>query len=1108
MSSEGLQQNFIWFVQNKCKEVAKDFNKRLCCEKCRFSTKDIELFERHVANHEEVTFTCTLCNHVSYSRVESQRHSVTHKGAFPYRCNWCPYGAVRRDYMVKHIQRIHGKPASGSFTTNFALPTAKGEHLAQQQTADLCPATSRTLTEPVQNVNLSHTAGNVFSVLPSASQPRTTAPYLVVGPVEQTTSNQTHVISNTTAQSVTSATCILPVTKAVGTPYSVASTSHTMSKAQTHGIINPPNFAKNEVLFRLGGKISAGIAPTLSAIPRVHVSVPADRTSQQKVGPTAEKTVIQSKTATNNQVICLSADHSVPQNTFVQSQAGPTAEKTVIQSNTFANSQVICLSANHGIQQKPMFQSQVGATMEKIILQSKAAPNNVIDLEAGNNTHLKTLLNNPVALLGQRDLEARNVPANLLAQRTANSGVARNIPVAHAVQRSAPTGPYPSSPVERFGQGAPSFTNRRKTRPNILVKTHPNVLVKPPEKLPPSTQSNMQVEMLSTLNQPIQHNKPLTVSCPEEITIPAGCLVELVEVKNGAGGRELELRVVPQQPSGPQLGGSKCTTVDSSRLSFKCKVATDDRQQRSSSQTNILPEPRFKGVHRKEPSTVTVDLNVKDEPDVIEQVTCSKITVTPTPGPLSGRFHGVSRSVASESHKVTQQPSTGHKNTAKATDLVTQVQPVHIRGHTMPKSAGNKNAAVKDLGCNPNSLQTSKRNKHGNVEPNGQGFPVISSVFSLCPSPNAAPTGIRTKVGVLGEPAVGVQASRDSGSKGSVENFNNSVVCRKDLKTEEDTRLLTDNIQKPGQKLKKRKECVLEDTKVPAKFDNDNKSFQPSLNVLKSTTIPEVCGPSADALRTAAFPDQLKGEKLLSESIFSTPSSSLLENSFPEQREGQLTLAMNPTVALPRIPSLDFYSLLESAKIVPEKAVSEESITARPVLCCTSNQQNMQGRAIKLILKRKRSETENKDLGQDQHPFLASFHIQPSSKKRKKEKKRKKKHKSSKATLKRHEVLVNGKVRKLWLTPLKEDQLVKGPAPNQPVVVLNHPNPLFQVDNVSVQDYGWVACSPSPHTQPETTPDKLVNQCPSLKMKLKKVEGQTYQVTELVLKGVSERTIA
>ncbi|XP_072549257.1 uncharacterized protein znf518b [Salminus brasiliensis] len=1103
MNSGGLQQNFIWFVENKTKEAPKDLSKRLCCEKCRFSTKDVELFERHVAHHEEVTFSCTLCNHVSYSRVESQRHSVTHKGSFPYKCNWCSYGAVRRDYMVKHIQRIHGKPANESFTIDFVPPTAKMEHLVQQQTTDLCTDTPQTLSEPVQNVNfLSHSAGNVFSLIPSVSQSRTSAPYLVVRPVEQTTSNQTHLICNTTAQSVTSTTCILPVTKTLGIPYSVASTSQTMSKVQTHGVTNPPNVAMNEVDYRLAGKISLGKAPSPSAIPRVHVSIPADRAIQQKVllqsqvGSTTEKTVIQSKTVANSQVVCLSADRAVQQKTLVQSQVGSTTEKTVIQSKTFANNQVICVSANRDIQQKPpLLQSQVGATTEKIIIQSKAAPRNLIDLEVRNNTHLKTLLNNPVDLFGQRALEVRNVPAVLPAQRPTNSGVLRNIPVAHPVQRSVSSGAHPSSPVERFGQGAPSFTNgaqnavksnRRKTRPNILVKRHS-------EKLAPGTQSSMQVELLSPLNQPIQHNKPLTVSCPEEITIPAGCLVELVEVKNVNGTRELELRVVPQQSSGPQLGSSTCTTVDGSRLSFKCKVATDDNQQRPSSQNSAIPEPQFKGLNRKDPSAdVTID--VKDEPEVIEQVLCSKVTVTQTPGSWSGGLSSASRSASrpSESHKVTNQPSAGQKTITKATEPVAPVRQVHFRGCTTP--ASNKNVAVEGLKNNSNSSRA-LLNKHEDVEPSCQGFPVISSVFSLCPSPEVALGGIHTKVGILGEHVMGVRASKDSGSKGNVENF--------DLKTEEDTGLLAENIQKLGLKLEKK--CgILEDTKLPEKTEADEGS-QTFPNGLKNKTVPELCGSSTDALQKATA-DPMQEMNPLSKSKFPTLSRSVSESSLPAQRESHLTLSMNPTVALPRIPSLDFYSLLESVKNVPEKAVCEESITARPVLCCTSNQQNMQERAIKLILKRKRSETEDKDPGQDPQPFLASFQVQPSSKRRKKEKKRDKKRKSAKAMLQLHQTLVNGEMRNLWLSPLKEDQLVKLPAPNQPVVVLNHPNPLFQMDSVGVQDCEWVASVHSPSAQQETTPEKLVDQCPSLKMKLKKVEGQTYQVTELVLKGVSERT--
>lgn len=57
-------------------------------------------------------------------------------------------------------------------------------------------------------------------------------------------------------------------------------------------------------------------------------------------------------------------------------------------------------------------------------------------------------------------------------------------------------------------------------------------------------------EMLSPLNEPIQHNRSLTVSLPEEVSIPAGCLVELIEIKTVNGKKELKLRLVSQQPNG------------------------------------------------------------------------------------------------------------------------------------------------------------------------------------------------------------------------------------------------------------------------------------------------------------------------------------------------------------------------------------------------------------------------------------------------------------------------------------------------------------------------------------------------------------------------------
>ncbi|NWS73549.1 Z518B protein, partial [Crotophaga sulcirostris] len=80
------------------------------CDKCRFSTKDPLQYKKHVGQHEEIRFICSHCSHVSYTRGEFQRHLVKHTGTFPYYCEYCEYGAVRHDYIVKHTRRLHKAP--------------------------------------------------------------------------------------------------------------------------------------------------------------------------------------------------------------------------------------------------------------------------------------------------------------------------------------------------------------------------------------------------------------------------------------------------------------------------------------------------------------------------------------------------------------------------------------------------------------------------------------------------------------------------------------------------------------------------------------------------------------------------------------------------------------------------------------------------------------------------------------------------------------------------------------------------------------------------------------------------------------------------------------
>ncbi|KAG9479713.1 hypothetical protein GDO78_011638 [Eleutherodactylus coqui] len=86
------------------KQMLAKFN----CEKCRFSTKDPNKYRNHVSLHNDIKYACSHCDFVSYTKTEFQRHLVTHTGKFPYTCGYCGYGAIRNDYIVKHIRRIHG----------------------------------------------------------------------------------------------------------------------------------------------------------------------------------------------------------------------------------------------------------------------------------------------------------------------------------------------------------------------------------------------------------------------------------------------------------------------------------------------------------------------------------------------------------------------------------------------------------------------------------------------------------------------------------------------------------------------------------------------------------------------------------------------------------------------------------------------------------------------------------------------------------------------------------------------------------------------------------------------------------------------------------------
>lgn len=866
------------FMSNKDSAIPKKDIDRLCCAKCRFSTKDTDLFERHVSHHEEVTFSCALCSYVSYSKTESQKHVVSHTGSYPYRCSFCSYGAVRRDYMVKHILRIHKRHAEEGFITDFTVSTPDVPETlgisGWPEGNDQCA---------IPNSQVEH---------PSGSQPRVNKSSTIGRAVSQTSGRRVPFslpmpsVTNTTPVSKTQFTSAIP---------SCTSTA-------SHSLGNVP-----QVVLR----------------------------SREENG------------ILSNSLLSVDGQSKVVGKITTSEKATPKVPFSRVQ-----------VSSTTPMRQSPR-------VPERAVL-SKTIPRIRIPPPVDMNTPLRTLLNMP----------KRNVPNVQMDQRASQSTTGINVTTLKT--STNPSGPIRSpqhSPVEKG--------NQSKTNSRILVGSSAETS---------SPLSSVQVELLAPLNQPIQHNKPLTVSCPEEINIPAGCLVELVEVKNVNGTRELELRLIPPngvlQDQKPEERPSPVTT--GGKLSFKCQVAS------------------------------------------------------------TAKGCPVSPSTSSAAHKVKEQQPSSSTDVQRITRTVSSVHKPQCSSEKLnlkPKDPGSKRSAAARDGVTLEGPELSSK-----------GLPVISSVFSLCPSP---------------------ASTQSKEPKDDVGSAKQSLVCSFRIKKEEELE-------------EKHKDASLHLKETKTEVENTEGSKPPK-------TCGRVKTPAGNTLNTIA-PNLTVAQPLVMPNQSVVPSD---KDNISHQDKGlfecesgrnldcqQRQRRMYPKVALVRIPS----SLLKASKKLPKAPVREESLTARPVLCCTLSEQNVSGGpsvAIKLILKRDFRESQEKIQDQDSPP----------RKKHKKEKRKAKKHRSSSSVETGLPRFPSKGQRELRLTPLKADQLVKIPGPNQPVVVLNHPNPLVQTFNVGVQtlkNFKWIRLTDHEREQP-------VRKQPSLKMKLKKVHGENYQVVELVLNGLSDK---
>lgn len=151
------------------------------------------------------------------------------------------------------------------------------------------------------------------------------------------------------------------------------------------------------------------------------------------------------------------------------------------------------------------------------------------------------------------------VHSKVMSQGPAKTGMITNphVPASSALSSVSTADPSLLRPTVRVKVPALSSSVARLAKDEQIDKTlDTNV----------SHATNGSAELLSPLNGLFQHSRALTVSLPEEITIPNGCMVELVEVKTVNGTKELKLRIVSQQGNESVIKDTRTTVSQNAAL--------------------------------------------------------------------------------------------------------------------------------------------------------------------------------------------------------------------------------------------------------------------------------------------------------------------------------------------------------------------------------------------------------------------------------------------------------------------------------------------------------------------------------------------------------------
>ncbi len=625
-----------------------------------------------------------------------------------------------------------------------------------------------------------------------------------------------------------------------------------------------------------------------------------------------------------------------------------------------------------------------------------------------------------------------------------------------------------------------------------------------------SNATNGNAEHLSPLNGLIQHNRALTVSLPEEVTIPAGCLVELVEVKTVNGSKELKLRLVSQQENESVVKDTRTTASQNTALEKQLSSTLNHPNMSLGMCTINRKQYETKTVNVERPAVVPVSIS----PNLPHKISKDRSGLKRTsPEIINLECHTAPSKVpktnlnpvreGNSGIKITQREPVNH-NAAPPTGPSTRVS---NRSH--PENMGvcvSQRAVDERKNLIPELPKSINPRRAGDIQsiPAGVSLAVKREPGDMCLKNNTAPKIKEEQLSLKSaSPSLSVAAAAAAQVRPAISVCNDSVATPSfsvpktltepsSFKTPVLSNRTNSEISPWNQKMRSNERAGEGDVPEPEGFPVISSVFslsqqpedvqgpiQPLVMALRGIVMDKSSSSGSTTPDHIKITNSTKEVKEVSTSGYCAQlvrnNGSVPRNRSPAERTSDSVRAEEQHKATQHPPALTH----NHNRVKTEKDIT--SLAGRNKCCHTPGSRSSTGEES---VCKNATHVDSSEMAKSGHDISSKYLTV--SLKRVQVGVWKKNKKGIKLRISKYKTQVPvvslGDCAVLHPMPLKVDQLVKRPGPNQPVVVLNHPRPRTSTQGVRAD------------TVTDTGASEGAPKCQILKMRLSKVMGQKYEV--------------